>query len=358
MTHAHRLPSFLLGLFVFALAGCGGGETAAGGGETTVPPQNARPAWERSPLALLPRDAFLVAHLDGRQLRASPYFSLVETIFRSQTRDESNPAEQSVGLLLSGTDDVWLSARDGAGHGDVEVLAVLRGAGVESAMRRALAEENPSGAHETKRHAEIWHAGDDGAFVRLDAKTWVISIDGGLEGLLERVEGTAQGDPLGDARLRTTAERVHFSTGAPAAIVAHLPERVRAMLANEGAPLSLLADADYLAARVDASNGLVIDLTADMTSADAAARAEDALRGIVSSYASNPMVALMGLSDILRRIDVRATGARIDVRASTTDEETRSLLQRYGELLGSALSMRESPSRDARVASLSQSAAR
>ncbi len=358
MTHAHRIPSFLLSLFVFALAGCGGGETAAGGGGTTVPAPTARPAWERSPLALLPRDAFLVAHFDGPQLRRSPYFSLVETIFRSQLHGSSDPAEQSVGLLLSGTDDVWVSARDADGHGNVEVLAVLRGAGVETAMRRALVEEHPSGAHETKGHAEIWHAGDDNSFVRLDAKTWVIAAVGGLEGLLARVEGTTQGDPLGDARLRTTAERVHFSTGAPAAVAAHLPQRVRAMLANEGAPVSLLADADYLAARLDPSNGLVIDVTADMTSADAAARAEDALRGIVSTYASNPMVALMGLSDILRRIDVRATGARVDVRASTTDEETRSLLQRYGELLGSALSEGESPARDGQLASLQQSAAR
>lgn len=182
--------------------------------------------------------------------------------------------------------------------------------------------------------------------MRLEAKTWLVLIDGPLPPLLERVDGTAQGDPLREPRMRATAERVAFSSGAPMAVVARVPDQVRESAVHESFPFNLLADATYVAARLDASNGIVVDVTADMATADAAARADDALHGVISSYASNPMVALMGLSDILRRIDVRSSGARIDIRASTTDDETRSLLQRYGELLGGAISERTPPAED------------
>jgi hypothetical protein len=291
----------------------------------------------------LPRDAFVVAHVDGAQVRRSPYFPFLETTLRAQLHEGNDADGQAVGALLTGTDDLWVSVREVPGPDDMQVLAVLRGPGVEQAMRRLLAEEPPSGPHEIKGHAEIWHDTTAGAYVRLDPKTWVLVAVGGLDELLARVEGTAQGDPLSESRLRATADRVGLSSGAPVAVAGRLPPSVRRMLAGESFPLTLLADAEYAGGRLDASNGLVVALTADMTSPDAAARADDALRGVVSSYASNPMVALMGLSDILRRIDVRATGARLDVRASTTDEETRSLLQRYGELIGSALSSREAP---------------
>jgi hypothetical protein len=343
MTFPQRNSRLAFALVALSVAGCGGGTTTGAGTGDALVVVSARPAWERAPLLLLPRDAFLVAHVDGAQVRRSPYFPFLETTLRAQLHEGSDPEGQTLGALLSGTDDVWLGVREAPGPDDVEFVAVLRGAGVEQGMRRLLAEDPPSGAHERKAHAEIWRDGTDNAYVRLDAKTWVVAVGGALDGLLARVEGTAQGDPLSESRLRAIADRVGLSSGAPVAVASRLPPSVRRMLAGESFPLTLLADAEYAGGRLDASNGLVVALTADMTSPDAAARADDALRGVVSSYASNPMVALMGLSDILRRIDVRATGARVDVRASTTDEETRSLLQRYGELISSALAARDAP---------------
>lgn len=342
MTQATRftplLPTLTALSFAFALFGCGG-PGAAVEGESTTSAASSRPAWERTPIALLPRDAFLVAHIDGARVRRSPYFPFLENALRQASHDGRDSEGRALMSLLGSTDDLWVAVRSSSPESEsVESTLVFRGPGVDAGMRLLI---TPDMRHETKGRAEIWQARGNDVLVRLDAKTWVALIDGGLPGLLARADGSAPGDPLGDARLRTTADRVGFSSGAPIAIVAHPPQHVRASFAREGFPASLLGDAEYIGARLDPSNGLVVDVTADMSSADAAARADDALHGILSSYASNPMVALMGLSDILRRIEVRSTGARIDVRASTTDEETRSLLERYGELLESAISTRE-----------------
>jgi len=355
MTHPGRPPFSLAAVLALTLAACGGAEATTAGTETTVAAQS-RPAWERTPIALLPRDAFLVAHLDGTQLRRSPYFSFVETLVR-QLADGDAGEQQTATALINNIDEAWIGVRDTS---SAELVGVVRGANLDPSMRQFVAQEMSGATMQTKGRAQIWQngSGSSDAVVRLEAKTWVFVIDGGLPELLTRVDGGGEGDPLSDPRMRATAERIGFSTRAPVGVVAHLDDRLRGQFAGQGVPLRFLAGADYVAGRLDAANGIAVDVTADMLSADAAAQMEDALRGVVSGYASNPMVALMGLSDILRRIEVHATGARIDARATTTDEETRSLLERYGELLGAAISRRDVDAADARLAMLPRGAAR
>ena len=350
-----RTPLAFGALLALTLAACGGAEATTAGAETTVAARS-RPAWERTPMALLPRDAFLVAHVDGAQLRRSPYFPFVETLVR-QLVDGDAGEQQIATALIGNIDEAWIGVRDTSSG---QLVGVVRGANLDAAMRRFVTQVMSGATVQTKGRAQIWQtvSGSNDAVVRLEAKTWVFVIDGGLPELLTRVDGGGEGDPLSEPRMRATAERIGFSTRAPLGVVAHLDDRLRRQFAGQGIPLRLLAGADYVAGRLDASNGLAVDVTADMLSADAAAQTEDALRGVVSGYASNPMVALMGFSDILRRIEVRATGARVDARATTTDEETRSLLERYGELLGAAISRSDVQAADAPLALLPRAAAR
>lgn len=150
MTNATRTTLALSALL--ALVGCGGPAPTVGDDDTTAVTRG-RPEWERSPIALLPRDAFLVAHLSGTQLRRSPYFPLVETTLREALHGDRDAEGRALGLLLGGTDDLWLSLRETPGdRRSGEALVVLRGAGVERAMRQLI---EPTMRHETKGRAEI-----------------------------------------------------------------------------------------------------------------------------------------------------------------------------------------------------------
>ena len=93
--------------------------------------------------------------------------------------------------------------------------------------------------------------------------------------------------------------------------------------------------------RVDPSRGIVVDVSAEFADPDVAARASDTLSGVVSGYASNPMVAMMGFAEILGRVEVRVASTRVEARASLTDDETRMLLERFGPLVGAALVARD-----------------
>ena len=327
------------GLVALASMGCGGAPA-----QRTTPERVAvaasQPAWQRSPLALLPQDAIVLVHVDGRQLRASPWFEPVSAIVRETMPDDG----QQFVALAGAFDEAWIALREPErGTRAEQIVFVARGANLESVARASIATSLGQASAIERDGVTAWEAAsgaDSLRVLRFDANTWAGALGGEAEDLLARARVTASADPLAGAGLAALAAQTGWAA-APIAAVARVTPGLRRSVSAERVGLSTLVEAERLALRVDPSRGLVADLTAEYADADGAARASDEITGVVSRYASNPMVALMGFSDILARIAVRTTAAQVAVRVSLTEDEVRTLLERFGPIVGAALVTRD-----------------
>ncbi len=326
-------------LVAHALVGCGGAPAARTTPERT-PVMAVRPAWERSPVALLPRDAIVLVHVDGRQLRASPWWGPVSQIAREVSPDEGGPLTALVGAL----DEAWVALREPQrGSGAEQIVGVARGADIDSAARAAVARWLGQAVPAEHDGLTVWEGtsgGDALRALRFDAHTWAGVLGGGVDDMRARARAAEPGDPLVEAGFDALAARMGWAA-APIAVLARVTPGFRRSLSAERMGLASLDAAERLGLRVDPSRGLVADLTAEFAQAEAAARASDELTGVVSRYASNPMVAMMGFADILARIEVRVVATRVEVRVSLTEDEVRTLLERFGPMVGAALAARE-----------------
>ncbi len=325
-----------IGAFAIVSAGCGGAPAPR---TTPAPVVAARPVWERSPIALLPRDAIVLVHVDGRQLRASPWWGPVSQIAREVSPDEGGPLTALVGAL----DEAWIALREpqrDAGAG--QFVGVARGEDIEPAARAAVARWLGQAVPAEHDGLTVWEGtsgGDALRALRFDAHTWAGVLGGGLDDMRARARADEPGDPLVEAGFDALAARMGWAA-APIAVLARVTPGFRRSSSAERMGLASLDAAERLGLRVDPSRGIVADLTAEFAEADAAARAGDELTGVVSRYASNPMVAMMGFADILARIEVRVVATRVEVRVSLSEDEVRTLLERFGPIVGAALAAR------------------
>ncbi len=337
-----RIPTrgALVGAGLLALAaGCGGAAVA----HTTPEPvatEAARPVWERSPVTLLPQDAIVLVHVDGAQLRASPWFEPVVQIAR-----EVSPTDGArLVAIASALDEGWIALREPErGSRAEQIVFVARGANLESAARASIAAWLGQAPAIERDGVTTWEATsgpDTLRALRFDANTWAAALGGEVEDILARARATESAGPLAGAGLDALAARIGWAA-APIAVVARVSPGLRRSVGAGRAGLSALFDAERMSLRVDPSRGIVVDVSAEFADPDVAARASDTLSGVVSGYASNPMVAMMGFAEILGRVEVRVASTRVEARASLTDDETRMILERFGPLVGAALVARD-----------------
>jgi hypothetical protein len=327
------------GVILLAAAGCGGAPSPRATPEV-VTVAASQPVWRRSPVALLPQDAVILVHVDGRQLRASPWFEPVSAIVREAMPDEGRQLTALAGAL----DEAWIALREPErGTRAEQVVSVARGENLESAARAAVATWLGSAPASERDGVTAWEgtSGTDALRVlRFDANTWAVALGGEAGDLLARARAVEPSDPLGGAGLASLAAQTGWAA-APIGVVARVTPGLRRSVSAERVGLSSLVEAERLGLRIDPSRGLVADLTAEFGDASGAARASDEVTGVVSRYANNPMVAMMGFSDILQRIAVRAVAARVEVRVSLNEDEVRTLLERFGPIVGAALVTRD-----------------
>jgi len=327
------------GVALLAAAGCGGAPSPRTTPEV-VAVAASQPVWRSSPTALLPDDAVILVHVDGRQLRASPWFEPVSAIVREAMPDEGQQLVALAGVL----DEAWIAMSEPERDaGKEQIVFVARGADLEPAARASVATWLGQAPAIEREGVTAWEAtsGSDALRVlRCDANTWAGALGGEAGDILARARAAAAADPLRGAGLAALATQTGWAA-APIGFVARVTPGFRRSVSAERIGLSSLVEAERLGLRVDPSRDLVADLTAEFGDANGAARASDEITGVVSRYANNPMVAMMGFSDILARITVRVVAARVDVRVSLTEDEVRTLLERFGPIIGAALATRD-----------------
>jgi hypothetical protein len=328
-------PPATLGLIVAvglaagaACGGASGGGAGYGPGTTAQPLPPAPPRWQDDLSLLLPPDATLVARVDAARLRASPYYPILRDLAarHPQGRDV-------VASALEGADELWLAVRARDDGGDPDLVVVGRGPDLgaridaDAPRHGFVSRERVSGVDVMR---EV--SGARAAIVLLSADTRVLTRGEEPEAVLARAEARAPRGPF-DARSTLTglASRVGMRD-ASVAVVATLPPSERARLRQRRGLEASIADARAVAARLEASDGVLLEITADMESVDAAARARNAVTAELDRLAGNPVLALMGLRDVVARARVSSRGDRLDAVLHLSDAEVRSLLQRFGPL--------------------------
>jgi hypothetical protein len=316
---------------LIAQAGCGGGPAAGAGEGTTAasvaPPPP--PRWQDDLSLLLPADAAVVARADTARLRASPYYPTLREAFVRREREG-----EVLAAVFEAADELWVGARFSSDDTDPDVVIVARGASLgpradAAAVQRGFASRERIGHFDVLRESP----GAGSALVALAPDTRVFARSEAPEVVVARAEARAARGGLSDPRIGALAARLGLRS-ASAAVAAVLPDAERARLRRRRGPQALLADARAFGARLEASDGLILEATADMESPEAATRARDAVTVELDRLAGNPLLAILGLRDVFARARLTTSGDHLDLSVALPDAEARSLLQRFGPLLG------------------------
>src|SRR5690606_5681653 len=282
----------------------------------------------------------------------SPYQAALQPLFQHLTKSGGslNVAGVKVGVdeleRLRNTQALYGSEWRAEPGGELERALVIVGGPSGEDLRAWLSEvvARQGGAvelttREDARLGTIYGLGQlSVAEVREVAEGFLIV---GTPGAFEHMRASAYGEPRSSvkagqlwllcAQLRCADALVGAAAEMTAELRPELPRALRGILAEQ-----TLSEMDWVTARIDAHDGVQVQVAGTMRSADAATMAandvRDRMRGLTSGM-QGVMLSALGVRTLIEQVQASADGSRLDLSLSLSDPETRSLLARVDGLM-------------------------
>lgn len=279
--------------------------------------------------------AEVVARLDVARLRGAPSYRAIEGVL-VETLGDAGVDDAHAREVLARVDECVVSGRV-ADLDAEQVLLVARGRFTLEDTSRLVAQ--PGVTLETRRDHRVLRRGRRAAvFVGNDRFVFgdaALVLDA-LDRIDRREPATATPHPLptrlGVASSETRMLRV------VAAIEGELAREARASLAGTS-----LVDATSIVVEADIGAQLDVAITLALRDASRATSAVAELTAMAREAAALPVVRTMGLSNALRALRFRASGASVVITGRLRDADVRRLATALGAELGPAPETQTSP---------------
>jgi hypothetical protein len=292
------------------------------------------------PWVLVPVDTVAIARADLVALRRSPYWDdavgwidrvAVVASGQDPEAETATGARPNLSVVLERADTVLVAASQGSGEEAPElvVFAAVPSAGPGDLVEAFSAAMGEVVAEQHGRHT-LLRATDGVAAAELPG-VWVIGPEGRVRGALEQAETGRRFEPTG--ALRTMMDRVSMEE-ASLAVAAEATPWVKERLAS-----ALTLDRRTvegwvaLGGRLEAQTGLnaeVLVETGDLASAQSLG---ELVQELMRDARAQPMLAVLGLHDVLDAVQVRVDGAGVILTLEAEDALARRLVDQIGSML-------------------------